>query len=145
MPPRGRPPKSPSQLLTRARTTGTWVEVQDVPYAGKIPRLPALIPGLEVPWPAQTRATWRVWSRMAHCVLWSPADWSYALDTLVVAAQFHLGNGLKYATELRNREKVLGTTFDARQGLRIRYVEPEVKPRAKGESNISYIDTYAKL
>jgi hypothetical protein len=34
----------------------------------------------------------------------------------------------RHATELRNREKMLGTTMDFRRDLRIRYVDPE-EPR----------------
>ena len=30
--------------------------------------------------------------------------------------------------ELRQREKIMGTTMDFRRDLRIRYVEPEVQP-----------------
>ena len=50
-------------------------------------------------------------------------DWQYALDTAQVHAQFASGN-MRMATELRNREKLLGNTFDSRRGLRIRYVSP---------------------
>ena len=32
----------------------------------------------------------------------------------------------RLASELRNREKVLGTTIDSRRDLRIRYTEPRV-------------------
>jgi hypothetical protein len=59
---------------------------------------------------------------MPHCILWDEADWQFALDTASVAAAFH-GGDMKQAVELRQREKVMGTTLDARRDLRIRYVE----------------------
>ena len=36
----------------------------------------------------------------------------------------YTGGPIGLATELRNREKVLGTTIDSRRDLRIRYTEP---------------------
>lgn len=75
-------------------------------------------------WPAETRRWWRAVSRMPHCSLWTDADWQFALDTACVAAAFHAGDA-RVASELRQREKILGTTADARRDLRIRYVPPE--------------------
>lgn len=144
MPVSGARPKPPGQAVHRNGVVHDWTTVVNVPFKGKVPVLPKLVPGADVPWPRRTRDAWAAWSRMPHCVLWSPADWSYALDTLAVAAQFHLFGEQKFATELRNREKVLGTTFDARQGLRIRYVEPEAAPRS-GVAVVTKISDYAKL
>jgi hypothetical protein len=59
---------------------------------------------------------------MPHASLWTEADWQFALDTAEVAAAFHEGD-TKMAVELRQREKIMGTTLDARRDLRIRYVE----------------------
>jgi hypothetical protein len=73
-------------------------------------------------WPSETKRWWRSVSRMPHCVLWSESDWQFALDTAQVAAAFHAGD-LRLAAELRAREKVLGTTADARRDLRIRYAD----------------------
>jgi hypothetical protein len=36
----------------------------------------------------------------------------------------YTGGPIGLATELRNREKVLGTTIDSRRDLRIRYTDP---------------------
>ncbi|HEX5119830.1 MAG TPA: hypothetical protein VFW65_31985 [Pseudonocardiaceae bacterium] len=77
-------------------------------------------------WPAETRKWWRTVSRMPHCVLWTDADWRFAMDTAVVAAAFHAGD-VRVANELRQREKLLGTTGDARRDLRIRYVDAMVE------------------
>ena len=58
---------------------------------------------------------------MPHCALWGEEDWAFAIDTAYISAAFHAGD-IKAATELRQREKVMGTTLDARRDLRIRYV-----------------------
>jgi len=63
---------------------------------------------------------------MPHCVLWQPTDWGFALDTAVLHAAMSEGNP-RVATELRNREQVLGTTTAARQHQQIRYIEPEAE------------------
>jgi hypothetical protein len=72
---------------------------------------------------------------MPHCVLWTAAEWRYALDTAMVAAAFHSGD-LKQAKELRQREAVLGTTLDARRQLRIRYVADTADRKAAGPAAI---------
>lgn len=80
-------------------------------------------------WPAETKRWWRTVSRMPHCVLWTDADWQFALDTALIAAGFHAGD-MRLATELRAREKILGTTGDARRDLRIRYVDQAAEDEA---------------
>lgn len=72
-------------------------------------------------WPVETLRWWQAISRMPHCVVWAHSDWQFALDTAVIAAAFHAGD-YRLASELRQREKVLGTTVDARRDLRIRYL-----------------------
>lgn len=99
-----------------------WTEVVDVPFDGVRPGLPRRKGG----WPASTKRWWETVSRMPHCVLWSDADWQFALDTALLAAEFHEGN-VRVAGELRQREKILGTTLDARRDLRIRYVDEAEK------------------
>lgn len=114
----GTKPKPDDQRRNFSKPTHEWTEVPDEPYDGKVPPLPR-----EVGWPVGTRRWWRIISRMPHCRLWTEADWQFAIDTAIVAAAFH-GGDLRQATELRQREKVLGTTADARRDLRIRYVRP---------------------
>ena len=58
---------------------------------------------------------------------------SFALDTLELAADFHKTGEPRFGTELRNREKVLGTTLDYLRGLRIRYVEAREPTCGSGE------------
>ena len=40
-----------------------------------------------------------------------------------IAARLYDGGAAPWSTELRYRERVMGTTHDARQGMRIRYVD----------------------
>jgi hypothetical protein len=114
-----------------------WVEVEDKPFPrSKVPvSLPAKRQVLakdgvyETPLDAMTKAWWKTLSAMPHCVLWSASDWQFALVTALVAdAAFRGIPGA--AAELRQRERVLGTTHDARRDLRIRYVEPVKPPTA---------------
>lgn len=70
-----------------------------------------------------TRQWWRTVSRVPHAVLWTASDWQFALATALVADDFHHGPTTA-AVELRQREKILGVTGDARRDLRIRYVPP---------------------
>lgn len=127
MPAAGRKPKPPGQAVNRHKPTHDWTEVPDVPFEGG-EKLPRVRPNGS-PWPAATKRWWQSVSSMPHCALWKSSDWQFALDTALIAADFHTGE-LRLGTELRNREKVLGTTVDFRRDLRIRYVEavsPEVE------------------
>lgn len=122
MPATGRKPNEGKPIRHRVKPTHEWSEVPDVPFAGESPKLPATPPG-DPSWPTGTRRWWKSITQMPHCILWSEADWQFALDTALVAAEFHRGD-MKAATELRQREKVMGTTVDFRRDLRIRYVPP---------------------
>jgi hypothetical protein len=95
-----------------------WIEVPDVPFAGKAPALPR-----DVEWQAQTRRWWATVCAMPHCVLWTDAEWRVALETAYVADAFYAGR-ISAAGELRRREAALGMTLDSRRDLRIRYVAP---------------------
>jgi hypothetical protein len=118
----GRKPKPDGQKRNRNAPTHEWRAVPNVAYAGKVPGLPR-----DIGWPSSTRRWWRAISRMPHCVLWEPSDWQFALDTALVAKAFHEGDTGR-ATELRQREKILGVTLDARRDLRIRYIDPAAPP-----------------
>jgi hypothetical protein len=93
-------------------------------------------------WPAEVRVTWDAWRSMPHCKLWGPADWRFALGSIDLAALIHDGEA-RYSTELRNREKVIGTTLDSRRDLRIRYVEP--KPGVDSSAEVTNIADYRSL
>ena len=141
MPVAGAKPKPPGQAVHRVKPVHDWTEVEDVPFDGG-PELPeARADGGA--WPARTRSKWDAWRSMPHAKLWGTAEWDYALDCLEVAARFHAGD-MKQATELRNREKVLGTTGDFRRDLRIRYVEPKVEP-AGAEAGVTNLAGYRDL
>lgn len=136
MPVTGRKPKPEGQRRNRMPATHEWIEVENTPYDGERPSLPRRSGG----WPAATRRWWEVVSRMPHCRLWSEADWQFAVDTAEVHARWARGEGS--ASEVRIREKLLGTTLDARRDLRIRYVDP--KPAA-APAGVVKLDDYREL
>jgi hypothetical protein len=140
MPVPGRAPKPDGQKRNRVKPTYEWTEVPDVPFNGRVPALPKHPLG----WPALTKRWWQAISRMPHCVLWTDTDWQYAIDTAVVAAAFHRGD-VRAAAELRNREKVLGTTFDTRRALRIRYLSPDAEENEDDASVTALADYRAML
>src|SRR5688572_30620136 len=121
MPVTGRKPKPDGAKRNRHKPVHDWLEVPDVPFAGR--RLPQRRPDGET-WPAGTRKWWQAISTMPHCCLWSDGDWQFALDTAFVASRFHVDGDLRAAGELRARERLLGSTIDSRRDLRIRYVDP---------------------
>ena len=126
----GRKP-SDRPTVTRHKPRVDWVEVPNVPFSGVVPELPEVREVMNkagdvavYPMPEQTKTWWASVSSMPHCVLWSPSDWSFCLDTALVHAQAVTGV-ISAMAEVRMREKIIGTTVDARRDLRIRYVEPE--------------------
>ena len=141
MPVAGRKPKPEGQKRNRVKPTHDWTDVPDVPFKGG-PALPKTRPDGRA-WPRWTRDWWRVIAAMPHCALWTPADWRYAMETAAVVAEMHEGN-MRLATEVRNREKVLGTTLDFRRDLRIRYVDPDqdADPSSPTEGGVPKLDDY---
>jgi hypothetical protein len=137
----GRKPKD-GPKRNRVAAVHDWTTVVDRPYDGPRPTLPD---ARRVEWtdrelgrqsdmqPLQpiTRQWWDRVAAMPHCVLWSDADWQYAVTTALVADAVFAGD-VRLAGELRQRERVLGTTLDARRDLRIRYV-PLEDESAEGE------------
>ncbi|HEY8661990.1 MAG TPA: hypothetical protein VIL68_00085, partial [Propionibacteriaceae bacterium] len=89
-----------------------------------------------------TRDWWDTISSMPHCILWTGSDWVFALATAIVADAAFTG-GVGAATELRNREKILGSTFDYRRSLRIRYMDHPAE--AGTDAEVLDIDTYRDL
>ena len=133
MPVTGRKPKPEGQKRNRVKPTYEWTEVPDVPFIGG-PKLPAKRAEGKA-WPARTKRWWDAISTMPHCVLWTPTDWEYAIDTALVAAEFHAGD-MRLAAELGRREKLLGNTFDSRRDLRIRYVQSEESEEHAGVTSL---------
>lgn len=93
-------------------------------------------------WPTPTRSWWAAIGRLPHAVLWTEADWQFALDTAHLVAAFHAGNH-RLAGEIRQREAIMGTTRDARRDLRIRYVEVPSEDEAGAPSpNVTAMAQY---
>ncbi len=131
MPVAGRKPKEDGSKRNRVKPVHDWLEIEDVPYAGDdAPNLPTRRTFMTKEGPTQlgmvtqTKRWWATVSSMPHCVLWTAADWQFALTTAFVADDVFRGDSGR-AAELRQREKVMGTTMDSRRDLRIRYVDPE--------------------
>lgn len=116
--------------VTRHKPTVDWTDVPNVPYDGPKPELPTSRTVLkdnepiELPIEKVTRNWWNAVSSMPHCVLWQDSDWSFAIDTAIVHATANHGV-ITAMAELRMREKIMGTTVDARRDLRLRYVDVE--------------------
>lgn len=129
MPAVGRKPKPEDQRRNKSRPVHDWIEVLDVPYEGPVPSPGRL--------PVRTKRWWEVICRMPHAILWDESDWQFAIDTAQLHAEWVRSHQSSIAVEIRQREKILGTTWDARRDLRIRYVdgvsEEEPGPTAMDE------------
>lgn len=125
--PSGRP------TVNRNKPTHDWTTVPNKPYNGPRPELPltrqVMVKNGEVeivPIEERTRQWWQVISSMPHCILWTDSDWIFALDTAMVHASAVYGS-VTASSELRQRERILGVTMDARRDLRIKYVDDEAE------------------
>lgn len=129
---RGRkPPRAGDSPRHRVKPVHEWTEIENVPFEGEVPvSLPSTysVSGRDGRerhrFSQMTKQWWASVTSMPHCVLWEYSDWMFALSSAHVAEQAFLGVA-SAAVELRNREKVLGTTADYRRDLRIRYVDPD--------------------
>jgi len=127
------PGKKPNERsVNRTQSKIDWTTVENVPYTGPVPELPESRTYInpkgevqEVPIERRTREWWEAVTKMPHCVLWQPSDWQFCLDTAMVHASASHGS-VTAMSELRQREKIMGTTVDARRDLRIQYVEPQI-------------------
>jgi len=141
MPARGAKPKPPGQAVTRHAGLD-WTEVPDVPFTGG----PQLRPNRRngKPWPEAAKRKWAAWSTMPHAATWTEADWEFAFDSIEIAAAMMGGFDqepvVQYASELRNREKVMGTTADYRRDIRVRYTDPP-----SGTAKVVGLDDYRNL
>lgn len=127
------PGKKPNdRSVNRTQSKIDWTVVENVPYSGPVPELPDsrtyINPKGEVQEVAierRTREWWEAVTKMPHCALWQASDWQFCLDTAMVHASASHGS-VSAMSELRQREKIMGTTVDARRDLRIQYVEPQI-------------------
>jgi hypothetical protein len=128
----GRKPSDTGQTRDRNPRAHDWTDVVDVPYAGPSPELPAHH------WMPQTLEWYETVRALPHAILWNPGDWLFIHSTAHVVDGFYRepafdsesgrkisdGGPKDYAVELRQREKIIGLTVDARRDLRIRYTDP---------------------
>lgn len=143
MPVGGRKPKPEGQAVNRHKPLHDWTEVPDLPFTAGA-KLPKTQPDGR-PWPVWTRRWWAVLATMPHASIWSESDWEFAFDTASIKAKFHTDPTAALATELRNREKVLGTTVDFRRDLRIRYVDPAKPAEAGPAADVVTLSDYRDL
>lgn len=125
---RGRKPKPEGEKVTRHQLSQGWIDVPDVPFGvddatGLVTVELGKHPEGRRKWSQATRDWWEDIASMPHCVLWGPAEWRYARTTALIYDRFVKGDRAR-GGELRQREKILGTTLEARRDLRIRYVNP---------------------
>ncbi|OBB10707.1 hypothetical protein A5731_22740 [Mycolicibacterium conceptionense] len=119
-----------------------WTDIPNVPNLDA-PALPECRLNGQ-PWPAFAKRTWSIWSSMPHTVRWSDADWLFAEDCLELVVRCAAENSaVALWTESRNRQRIMGTTMDARMGLRIRYV-PATDPAAAVDG-VASLDDYRQL
>jgi len=153
--PGAKPHTDRSQVRHRA-PVAEWTEFDDVPFEDG-PKLPprarsteaawgdaGVLPGSE--WPAATKRWWEAQRKMPHAVAWSQTDWEFAFATAEVHARTCEGWRGYGGGELRQREKIMGSYWDARRDLRIRYVKPKPKtPDADLPAGVTPINRYQDL
>jgi hypothetical protein len=136
-----------------------WRQVEDVPHDGPAlgPRArsaeyaqdkPAELGGTPmVDWPQATLDWWEDVRTMPHAALWSPAEWRTARAAAETHARFVEGwKGCATGAELRQREKLLGMTYDALRDQRIRYVPAKTKDEAGDlPDNVAKLDDFRDL
>lgn len=115
----GRKPKEDRTQVRHRNPVHEFREIPDVPFEGH--RLPDREG--RVGWPASTCRWWETIRRMPHAKEWTPGDWEFAFETAELHARLAERSGGSF-TELRQRERLMGTTWDARNSMRIRYVKP---------------------
>jgi hypothetical protein len=141
MPLAGRPPTG-KQTVDRNPRVAEFTPVDDVPFTDG-PKLPPRRTNNRG-WPEETKRWWADVSSMPHCALWTPSDWAFARTTALIAGEVHAGD-FKLAAELRQREKIMGTTADARLGLRIKYVPVEAEEERPTLALVTPIDELSDL
>lgn len=146
-----KPPQAGDTPRHRVEPVHDWTDVPDVPFAGPWPvdlpegRVIVTKDGpIDVDLQPETRAWWETIKTMPHAVLWTESDWQFAKATAIVADMGFCG-GVGAMTELRQREKTLGTTHEARMGLRIRYVDPVGGEKAGKLAEVRTIDSVTDL
>lgn len=138
----GRTPKPDEQRRHRNKPAHEWSIVPNVPYDG--PDLPESRPDGRR-WPEWTQRWWKAVSSMPHASMWTDTDWEFAFHTATIAAAMHEAPPDKVttaATELRQREAILGLTHESRMKLRIRYVDAALDAEPE---QVTRLDDYRDL
>ena len=113
---RGPTPKDPAKRARRNKTPEMHVIISE---PVKQPALPKRMPNGE-PWPAITRAWWRMWGNDPLSAEFRATDWAELRDTAVIHGLYWSGEA-KLAGELRLRTAKFGATAEDRARLRIQY------------------------
>lgn len=155
MPAPGAKPKASRADTVHRNPTHEFEDVPDVPFEGAPPLRTRATGGISVldvgaanssDWPEATLEWWADISRMPHCVKWTDAEWRFAMDTAEIHARTMEAWKGYTGAELRQREKIMGTTRDALRDLRIRYVEPKQQRAAgPGDDNVVELDSFRDL
>lgn len=131
MPVRGRPLKD--NAVTRHQPQHTYLTIPNVPYEPT--KEQARCPVVNAP--PETRRWWKMVSTLPHASMWEEGEWEYAKATAKVHAEFWQGR-TTLGKALHDRERVIGTTEDARRALRIRYADSAMPvdeaPAKEGEA-----------
>jgi hypothetical protein len=152
--PGAKPKEDRSQVVGRQRVH-EFTEIPNVPFEDAPPLRKRALGGVSVmavgaanseDWPPATLEWWNDVSRMPHAKLWTPSDWRYVMDTAEVHARTMEGWKGYAGGELRQREKLLGMTMDARRDLRIKYVPPPTEdPSGDHDADVLRLADYRDL
>lgn len=135
---RGAKPKEDRSQVRHRIAVLDFDDYPDVPFDGpKLPTRWRYESGKEVraAWPAATKRWWEKIRQMPHAKSWAPTDWEFAFTTAEGHARFTEGKGS--LTELRARERRMGTTADARRDMRIRYVAPSAATKREDAGEVA--------
>lgn len=142
MPVGGRKPTPEGVPKSNRHATMEWTEVENVPNEDH-PPLPEYRglnddPRRDRRFRKSTRKYYMNIARLPHTALWSDTEWDFLVMTCEVRESYFDDDkkSPSYLSEMRAREKVMGTTPDYRRDIRIRYVD-KVEGSSRSES---YLD-----
>jgi hypothetical protein len=117
----GRGPAPASQRRRRNEPArGDWIDLPPL-EAPVLPDLPRLAEG---EWPMGARLKWSAWQADPVTQIWTPADISFAVDTI----RLYVVMTPSSANEVRLREDGLGLTPKGKRDLRVRIAAAEDGP-----------------
>lgn len=131
----GRKPKEDRSQVRHRIAVLDFDDIPDVPFDGpELPRRYRYEGGVEreCAWPTPTIRWWAKIRTMPHAKRWTPTDWEFAFTTAEGHARFMEGKGS--LTEIRARERRMGTTWEALRDMRIRYVAPSEATKREEEA-----------